>query len=172
MHCIRREMSENLEAYNILLSTRSFFLIKLSMFWVWGTCHPLYKLFPLHCFCGLYDLNSLSFSFFLQTQAFTLKLRSILSMLTDDLTMIIPPHFIIRSMMPLLYCVLLIVVCLERPTLGQMLPKFLHNLVWEFSNPFNYINQTLTIFFLYSYFILFFFVTAEFPPFSCDFGFV
>ena len=57
-----------------------FRLIKLFMFWVWGTCPPLYKLFPLRYFCGLYDLNSLLFSFFLWTQAFTLKPRSMLSM--------------------------------------------------------------------------------------------
>ena len=45
----------------ILLSTFSFFLIKLFMFWVWGTCPLLYKLISLRYFCGyLYDLNSLS----------------------------------------------------------------------------------------------------------------
>ena len=61
-----------------------FLLINLFMFWVRGICTSLYnyKLFPLRCFCGLYDLNSLSISFFLWTQAFTLEPRSIISMST------------------------------------------------------------------------------------------
>ena len=57
-----------------------FLLIKLFMFWVLVTRTPLYKLFPLRYFCGLYDLNSLSFSFFHWTQAFILEPRSMLSM--------------------------------------------------------------------------------------------
>ena len=62
-----------------------FLLIKLFMFWVLVTRTPLYKLFPLRYFCGLYDLNSLSFSFFLWTQALTFEPRSMVSMSTRKL---------------------------------------------------------------------------------------
>ena len=50
MHYIREKWVRILKSTIILLPTYSFFLIKLVMYWVWGTCPPWYKLFPLRCF--------------------------------------------------------------------------------------------------------------------------
>ena len=67
-------MSENLEVRtNVIVLTLPSFHLGCLYFEFEAHVLLLYKLFLLRCFCGLYDLNSLSFFFFLQTQAFTLE---------------------------------------------------------------------------------------------------
>ena len=89
--------------------------------------------------------------------------------------------FVTRLLIALLYYVLLLVyffwyviACLfllVRPILGQMLPKFTHNLAWFFSTPLVK-SIILKLFFFVSlfYFYLIFDVTPEFPLLPCDFG--